>query len=130
MVIDNDSAINFVAQEVIDKLHSPTEKLAKPYKVIWSNGSLILMVHKCLISFKIGGYEDKIWCVVIPMNITHILLGRPCLRDREVQYDKEKNIYSFSWKGRQVSLVPLQPTPSPSTEEPEKEQKRGNQGRH
>lgn len=27
LVIDNDSAINFVAQEVFKKLHGPTEKL-------------------------------------------------------------------------------------------------------
>ena len=81
LVIDSDSVINFVAQEVIDKLHWPTVKLVKPYKVTLSNGSLILATHRCLVSFKIGGYEDKIWCDVIPMNITHILLGRPWLRD-------------------------------------------------
>ena len=31
LVIDHGSAINFLAQEVIDKLHRPTEKLLKPY---------------------------------------------------------------------------------------------------
>ena len=75
LVIDNDISINFVAQEVIDKLHWPTEKLAKPYKVTWSNGSVIRVTHRCLVSFKIGGYQDSIWRDVIPMNITHVLLG-------------------------------------------------------
>ena len=129
LVIDNDITINFVAQVVIDKPHWPIKKLAKPYKVIWSNGSLILATHKCLVSFTLGGYEDEIWCDVIPTNITHILLVRPWLLDLKVQHDKEKNIYSLSWKGRWVSLIPMQPTkspatPSPSTEEPKEEQKR------
>ena len=38
LIIDNGNAINFLAQEVIDKLHWPTEKLHKPYQVTWSNG--------------------------------------------------------------------------------------------
>ena len=32
LIIDNGSAINFVVQEVSDKLHWPTEKLPKPYQ--------------------------------------------------------------------------------------------------
>ena len=38
LIIDNGSAMNFVAQEVIDKLHWPIEKLHKPYQVTWSHG--------------------------------------------------------------------------------------------
>ena len=36
VIIDNGSVINFIAQEVIDKLNLPTEKLPKPYQVKWS----------------------------------------------------------------------------------------------
>lgn len=75
------------------------------------------MTHRCLVQFKIGGYEDNIWCDVIPMNITHILLERPWIYDRKVCNNKEKHI-TFLWKGRWVSLVPLQPTTSPSTSSP------------
>ena len=41
LIIDNGSAMNFVAQEVIDKLHWPIEKLLMPYQVTWSNGHII-----------------------------------------------------------------------------------------
>ena len=71
LIIDNGSAINFVAQEVIDKLNLPTEKLPKPYQVTWFNGRVIPVTHRCLVSFKIDHYEDKIWCDVIHMNIAH-----------------------------------------------------------
>ena len=46
LIIDNGSAINFVAQEVIDKLHWQTKKLSKPYQVTWSNGHVIPMTHR------------------------------------------------------------------------------------
>lgn len=42
MIIDYGSAINFIAQESIDKLQLPTEKLQKPYKVAWVNDLSLL----------------------------------------------------------------------------------------
>eukprot|EP00268_Persea_americana_P061506 TRINITY_DN7781_c0_g1_i8.p1 TRINITY_DN7781_c0_g1~~TRINITY_DN7781_c0_g1_i8.p1 ORF type:complete len:213 (+),score=32.51 TRINITY_DN7781_c0_g1_i8:230-868(+) len=41
LVIDRSSAINFIAQEVIDKLHWPSKKLLKPYRVTWANDVII-----------------------------------------------------------------------------------------
>jgi hypothetical protein len=29
------------------------------------------------VEFKIGGYRDEILCDVFPMDICHVLLGRP-----------------------------------------------------
>ena len=113
LVIDNGSAINFVAQEVIGKLNWRTEKLSKSYQVTWSNGYIIPVTHICLVSFKIGNYEDKIWCDVIHMNIAHF--GRTWLFDWEVHHDK-KNTFPFPWKGRRIMLCLMQSTsPSPST---------------
>ena len=60
VIIDNGNAINFVAQEVMDKLNLPTEKLSKPCQVTWSYGHIIPVNHRCLVPFKIGSYEDKI----------------------------------------------------------------------
>ena len=45
LIIDNGSAINFVAQKVIGKLHWPIEKLPKPYQVTWTNGHVIPITH-------------------------------------------------------------------------------------
>ena len=77
LVIERDSAINFVKQEVIDELHWSTKMLLKLYKVTWTNDYAIPMTHRCLVSFKIDSYEDGIWCDVIPLNVTHFLWGRP-----------------------------------------------------
>lgn len=129
MYIDNGSAINVVAQEIIDKLYFSTEKLPKPYKVTRSNGDVIPVTHRCLVAFKIGTYEDKIWCEVIHMNIAHVLFGRPiCLFDRKVHNDKDDNTYSFLWNGKGTRLIsmnsttPFLSTSSPSTRKSQKEQ--------
>lgn len=47
LVIGRGNMIDFVAQEVIDRLYWPTEKLLKPYnyKVTWANDSIILVTH-------------------------------------------------------------------------------------
>jgi hypothetical protein len=36
-----------------------------------------MVTKQCLVEFKIGGYKDEIPCDVIPMNVCHVLLGRP-----------------------------------------------------
>jgi hypothetical protein len=36
-----------------------------------------MITKQCLVEIKIGGYKDEILCDVIPMDVCHILLGRP-----------------------------------------------------
>lgn len=50
---------------------------------------------------------DEAWCDVIPMNVCHMLLGRPWLYDRRVIYDGYANTYSFNFKGKKFVLDPL-----------------------
>ncbi|RDX95789.1 hypothetical protein CR513_21641, partial [Mucuna pruriens] len=43
------------------------------------------------VSFTIGKYEDKVLCDVVPMEATHLLLGRPWQYDRKVIHDGVTN---------------------------------------
>lgn len=44
-------------------------------------------------------------CDVIPMNVTHILLGRPWLFDQQAHTANKKNTHSFLWKdNRSISF--------------------------
>ena len=45
------------------------------------------MNKQVLISFRIGKYEDKVLCDVVPMQAGHLLLGRPWQFDRKVRHD-------------------------------------------
>ena len=94
LVIDNGSAISFLAQEIIGKLHWPTEKLHKPYKVTWSNGFITPVIHRSLASFPIGGYGDKICFDVIPMNTTHSFGMIMAYRSGGKQWQREEHIPS------------------------------------
>lgn len=95
LIIDWDSTINFVVQEVIDNIQLPIEKLPKPYEVSWFMIWSILVSHRRFISFKIVTCEDNIWCDVIHTNVTHILLGWPWHFDIDIHTNKVTNPHSF-----------------------------------
>ena len=80
------------------------------------------MNKQVLISFCIGKYEDEVLCDVVPMQVGHLLLGRPWKFDRKVKHDGLTNKYSFVHNQRTVSLVPL--TPSQVRLQKESEQKK------
>ena len=51
---------------------------------------------RALISFSIGAkYNDQVWCDVVIMDTSHLLLRRPWLYDRRVIHDGHANTYSF-----------------------------------
>jgi hypothetical protein len=77
VIIDNGSTDNLVSTEMVEKLEMETIAHPKPYKVSWlQKGHQVMVTKQCLVEFNIGGYRDKIRCVVIPMDVFHILLGR------------------------------------------------------
>ena len=45
--------------------------------------------------FKIGSYQDEVMCDVIPMDIYHMLLGRPWQFDRHDVHDGHANTYTL-----------------------------------
>ena len=59
--------------------------------------------------FSIGRYEDELLCDVVPMQATHIILGRPWQYDKKVTYDGRTNKYSFLHRDRKVTLALLPP---------------------
>ncbi|XP_019093259.1 PREDICTED: uncharacterized protein LOC109129463 [Camelina sativa] len=65
--------------------------------------------QQVLISLSIGKYEDEVLCDILPMEASHILLGRPWQFDRKVNHDGYTNKHSFEHKGKKITLVPLTP---------------------
>jgi len=69
-----------------------------------------LIVNKqVLIDFSIGKYKDEVLCDVVPMETTHILLGRSWQYDRKVLHDGLTNKISFNFQGHKVILKSLSP---------------------
>ena len=91
VIIDGGSCTNVASTTMVDKLGMLTCKHPRPYKLQWLNDSGEVRVNKqVLVSFSIGKYED-----VVPMQVGHLLLGRPWQFDRKVQHDDFTNKYSF-----------------------------------
>ena len=67
----------------------------------------VTVTKQCLVEFKIGGYNDKILCDVIPMDVCHLLLGRPWQYDRNVVHDGRKNTYTLQKNGRTHMLLQI-----------------------
>ena len=56
-----------------------------------------------------GKYIDEVLCDVVPMQTSHILLGRLWQFDRRVLHDGFTNKYSFVMNGKEIVLSPLSP---------------------
>jgi hypothetical protein len=52
-----------------------------------------------------GEYRDEILCDVIPMDVCHVLLGRPWQFDRNVVHDERMNTYTLEKDGRTHTLL-------------------------
>jgi len=110
LIIDGGSCTNVASTRVVEKLALPTISHTKPYKLQRLSAEGEIMVNKqVLIIFSIGNYKDEVLCDVVPMEATHVLLGRPWQYDRHVLHSGLSNIMSFSFQGRKVTLKPLSP---------------------
>jgi hypothetical protein len=101
VIVDSGSTDNLISTEMVEKLELKTTKHPSPYKVSWlQKGHRVSVTKQCLVKFKIGNYHDEILCDVIPMDVCHILLGRPWQYDRNVVHDGRMNTYTLEKDGR------------------------------
>jgi hypothetical protein len=109
VIIESGRNDNLVSTEIMEKLELDTTAYLKPYKVSWLHkGHQVMVTKQCLVEFKIGGYRYEILCDVIPMDVCHILLGRPWQFDRNVIHDGRKNTYTLEKNGRTHMLLPIE----------------------
>jgi hypothetical protein len=78
LIIDSGSCVNVCSTTLVSKLNLCTVKHAKPYRLQWLNDSGEVKVTKqVVVPFFIGKFVDEVLCDVVPMQASHILLGRP-----------------------------------------------------
>ncbi|XP_073260728.1 uncharacterized protein [Populus alba] len=110
LIIDSGSCVNVCSATLVSKLNLCTAKHAKPYRLQWLNDSGEVKVTKqVVVPFSIGKYVDEVLCDVVPMQASHILLGRPWQYDRKAIHDGVKNRYTIVKDGKTITLVPLTP---------------------
>jgi hypothetical protein len=108
VIVDSNSIDNLISTEMVEKLELETIAHPSPYIVSWlQKGHQVNVTKKCLVEIKIGGYKDEILCDVIPMDVCHLLLGRPWKYDRNVVHDGRKNTYTLEKNGRTHMLLSI-----------------------
>lgn len=109
-VIDSGSSRNVISEEAVDKLGIVREQHPEPYTLGWVNDSAsIRITQRALVAFLIGPhYKDRTYCDIAPVDICHLLLGRPWEFDRHITHDGVKNTYSFIWETHKIVLLPSQ----------------------
>jgi hypothetical protein len=60
------------------------------------------------VEIQIGSCKDEILCDITPMDVYHVLLGRPWQYDKKSIHDGRKTIYSLEKDGNKYVLLPLQ----------------------
>ena len=109
VIIDSGSCINAVSSSLVTHLGVKLIPHPNPYKVSWVDTSSIDIKERCLLPIQFMSYKDEIWCDVIPMDVGHVILGRPWLYDLDVTIYGRTNSCSFTFKGKKIKLNPLQP---------------------
>jgi hypothetical protein len=74
-----------------------------------NNGGEVKVNKQVLIVFSINKYCDEVLCNVVPMQASHLLLGRPWLYDRRVMHHRMTNRYSFEMNEILITFVSLTP---------------------
>ncbi|GAB2300021.1 hypothetical protein Dimus_038597 [Dionaea muscipula] len=107
MIIDRGVYVNVASSTIVEKLGLPTLDHPRPY--VLDENEVIKVRKQVSISFRIGRYEDVVVFDVVPMHISHLMLGRPWRVARQVKHDKVTNKYSFVFNDRLIILRPLSP---------------------
>ena len=68
----------------------------------------MLVSEQCEIELQIENYKDKVLWKVMPLDVCHILLGRPCKFYRSAKHDGRNNVYELEKDGIKHKLTPLQ----------------------
>jgi hypothetical protein len=108
VIVDSGSTDNLVSTEMVEKLELEMTDHPSPYRVSWlQKGHRVTVTKQCLVEFKIGGYNDKILCDVIPMDFFHLLMGRPWKYHINVIHDGRMNTYTLEKTGRTHMLLSI-----------------------
>ena len=77
-IIDGESCTNVASKRLVEKLGLVTSMHPSPYTLQWLSEDGELVVDKQVnIAFSIGKYVDEVVYDVVPMEASHLLLGRP-----------------------------------------------------
>lgn len=102
-----------ILEEATTKFGLKCKEHPTPYKLTWLTQEIEVRVEqRLLVSFSIEAhYKDKIYFDIAPMDVSHLLLGRPWQFDRGTFHDGRRNTYSFVFENHKIVLLPSPDAP-------------------
>ena len=77
LIVDGGSCTNVASSRLVSNLNLDTKPHPRPYRLQWlSEDEEVKVTQQVEVCLTIGRYNDKVLCDVVPMEATHILLGR------------------------------------------------------
>jgi len=78
LIVDGGSCTNVASSRLVSKLNLDTQPHPRSYRLQWlSEDEEVKVTHQVEVCLTIGRYNDRVLCDVVPIEATHILLGRP-----------------------------------------------------
>ncbi|XP_020877200.1 uncharacterized protein LOC110227444 [Arabidopsis lyrata subsp. lyrata] len=107
-VIDSGSSHNLISESAVLKLGLEIEKHPSPYALTWfQDGVAVRVSHRSYVPFSVGAfYKDRMYFDLAPLDVCHLIFGRPWEYDRKIMHDGVKNTYQFIWETHQILLLP------------------------
>ncbi|XP_018453823.1 uncharacterized protein LOC108824964 [Raphanus sativus] len=120
-VIDSGSCRNVISDDAVTKLGLIRETHPSPYTLNWlNNAATVRITQRALVAFSVGQYyQDQIYCDIAPMDISHLLLGRPWEFDRKIIHNGADNTYQFTWNTQKILLLPTKEITVPKSPAPD-----------
>ena len=110
VIIDGGSCTNVASARLVSKLNLATKPHPRPYKLQWlSKDGEVQVRQQVEVDVSIGKYNDKVLCDVVPMEASHLLLGRPWQFDKRANHEGYTNKISFMHQDKKIVLKPLSP---------------------
>ena len=77
ILIDSGSVVNAVSAASILSLGLQPQLHPRPYKAMWINDAFLAVTSRCIVPLQVAGYQEEVWCDILPMGVGSVLLGRP-----------------------------------------------------
>nr|KYP32827.1 hypothetical protein KK1_046394 [Cajanus cajan] len=111
LIVNSGSSCTCCSTRLLDKLALTTIPHPKPYKLQWINEEGGIVVNQQVnIPISIGKYKDEVLRDIVPLDASHILLGRPWQFDKKTIHDGLTNKISFHHLGKNIMLCPISPS--------------------
>ena len=109
VIAENKSCINAISSRLCENLGLEIIPHPHPFNVSWIDSTTLKVKQRCLIPINFNHYKDKIWCDVITMSMSQVILGRPQLFDKNITIYGQSNMCQFEHDGKQIKLLSFRP---------------------